>query len=68
MNLFYIKEWKGKLLKEYLKAERSVTIGKLVGDQFKYNTDSIKILISISSILPVIFATVFLKTGFILNN
>ena len=67
-NTIFVKKWKGVNLKGYRKAEKSSIIGDTVGDPLKDTSGpSLNILVKLSSIISVIFGTLFVKTGYIIN-
>jgi len=68
-NFFYAKKWKGENLRGYRKAEKSSITGDTVGDPLKDTSGpSLNILVKLSSIISVVFGTLFVNTGYALRN
>lgn len=64
----YLKNFKGEKLKSYKKAEKASIIGDTVGDPMKDTSGpSLNILIKLSSIISVVFGSLFLQTGYLLK-
>lgn len=64
----YLKNFKGEKLKSYKKAEKASIVGDTVGDPMKDTSGpSLNILIKLSSIISVVFGSLFLKTGYLLK-
>ena len=64
----YLKNFKGEKLKCYKKAEKASIVGDTVGDPMKDTSGpSLNILIKLSSIISVVFGSLFLQTGYLLK-
>ena len=63
-----IKNFKGEKLKSYKKAEKASIVGDTVGDPMKDTSGpSLNILIKLSSIISVVFGSIFLQTSYLLK-
>ena len=64
----FLKEMKGEKMKIYKRSEKASIIGDTVGDPMKDTSGpSLNILIKLSSITSVVFASLFVKTSLLIN-
>jgi len=67
-DTIYLKSFKGEKLKSYKKAEYASIVGDTVGDPMKDTSGpSLNILIKLSSIISVVFGSLFLQTSYLLK-
>jgi Inorganic H+ pyrophosphatase len=67
-DILYMKSYKGEKIKMYKKAEKASIVGDTVGDPMKDTSGpSLNILIKLSSIISVVFGTLFLETSYLVK-